>query len=141
MSQAEGLGVAGQVVFAGLRDDVEVLLRGADALVLSSRSEALPTVVIEAMATGLPVVATRVGGVPELVDPERSALLVPADDPAALRNAIERIVASDDLRRTLGARGREVAIERFRLERMCAQRDALFESLANGTHNPGKRPS
>jgi glycosyltransferase involved in cell wall biosynthesis len=131
-------GVGGRVVFAGLRDDVDVLLRAADALVLPSRSESLPTVVIEAMATGLPVVATRVGGVPELVEPERSALVVPPDDEGALRTALERVVESAPLRRALGARGREVAETRFRLERMCDERHALFTGLVGA---PSEHPA
>jgi glycosyltransferase involved in cell wall biosynthesis len=122
-------GVAGSVVFAGVRDEIEVVLRAADTLVLSSRSEALPTVVIEAMACALPVVATRVGGVPELVEPEKSAILVPPDDEAALRAALRRVADSPDLRRALGARGRETAVSRFRLERMCEERQSFFEEL------------
>ena len=124
-------GVDTQVVFAGLRDDVDVVLRGADALVLSSRTEALPTVILEAMATGLPVVATRVGGVPEIVEADRSALVVPHDDEAALRGAIERVAGSAELRRTLGTRGRAIVESRFRLERMCEEREALFEEIIN----------
>jgi glycosyltransferase involved in cell wall biosynthesis len=124
-------GVGAQVVFAGLRDEVNVLLRAADALVLSSRTEALPTVILEAMATGLPVVTTRVGGVPEIVEPDRSAVMVPPEDEGALRAAIERIADSPDLRRTMGARGRAIVEARFRLERMCEGREALFEEVLN----------
>lgn len=126
-------GVAAQVVFAGLRDDVDVLLRAADMLALSSRTEALPTVILEAMATGLPVVATRVGGVPELVEADRNALLVPANDEAALRAALERLTDAPELRRTMGARGRAIVETRFRLERMCEEREALFERILGGS--------
>lgn len=126
-------GIGAQVVFAGLRDDVDVVLRAADVLALSSRTEALPTVVIEAMATGLPVVATRVGGVPELVEPERSAILVPANDEDALRAALERVADAPQLRRTMGARGRAIVESRFRLERMCEERETLFERIMGGS--------
>lgn len=122
-------GVRTQVVFAGLRDDVNVVLRAADVLVLSSRTEALPTVILEAMATGLPVVATRVGGVPEIVEPERSAIVVPPDDEGALRSALERIAQAPDAGRSMGARGRAIVEARFRLERMCGEREALFEKI------------
>jgi len=122
-------GVGAQVVFTGLRDDVDVVLRAADVLALSSRTEALPTVILEAMATALPVVATRVGGVPELVESERSALLVSANDADALRAALERVVGSAELGRTMGTRGRAIVEERFRLERMCEEREALFERI------------
>jgi glycosyltransferase involved in cell wall biosynthesis len=124
-------GAGDRVAFAGLRDDVDVVLRAADALALSSRTEALPTVVLEAMATGLPVIATRVGGVPEIVEAERSAVVVPPDDESALRGAIERVMESADLRRALGARGREIVETRFDLERMCREREAFFEAVLN----------
>jgi glycosyltransferase involved in cell wall biosynthesis len=130
---AKELGVADQVVIAGLRDDVDVLLRAADVLALSSRTEALPTVILEAMATGLPVVATRVGGVPELVEPDRSATLVPPNDEAALRAALERLADAPDLRRSMGARGRAIVEARFKLERMVEAREALFEKIMGGS--------
>lgn len=130
---ARGQGIADQVVFAGLRDDVHAVLRAADVLVLSSRTEVLPTVVLEAMATGLPVVATRVGGVPEIVEHERSAILASPDDESSLQAALERVVASPELRRTLGARGRAIVETRFRLERMCAEREALFAKLLDSS--------
>ncbi len=134
-------GIADQVVWAGLRDDVDVVLRAADVFALSSRTEALPTVVLEAMATGLPVVATRVGGIPELVEPEKSALLVPPNDEPDLGAALEKLAASPEMRRAFGARGRAIVESRFRLERMCEEREAFFEkimgtsaaSVANGT--------
>jgi len=126
---ARELGVADRVQFAGLRADVDTLLRAADALVLSSRSEALPTVLLEAMATGLTVVATNVGGVSEIVEAERSGLLVAAEDVAALSSALTRLVADESLRTTMGARGREVVESRFRIETMCENRMAFFEGL------------
>ncbi|HKW15050.1 MAG TPA: glycosyltransferase [Candidatus Krumholzibacteria bacterium] len=130
---AKEQGVADQVVFAGLRDDVDVVLRAADVLALSSRTEALPTVILEAMATALPVVATRVGGVPELVEPDRTALLVPPNDEAALRTALERVADAPDLRRSMGARGRALVEARFKLERMVEAREALFEKVLGGS--------
>lgn len=126
---ARELGVIDGVRFVGLRADVDELLRAADALVLSSRSEALPTVLLEGMATGLPVVATNVGGVPEIVEANRSGLLVPAEDVAALGAALARVVTDEALRRTLGARGREVVESRFRIGTMVENRMAYFEEL------------
>lgn len=126
---AGDLGIAERVAFLGLRDDIDVLLRAADALVLASRSEALPMALLEAMAAGLPVVATRVGGVPEVVEPDRSGALVAPDDAGALGGAIERIVADADLRRAWGQRGRAIVENRFRIETMCEHRMSLFEEL------------
>lgn len=134
---ATELGIGARVLFAGLRDDVDVMLRAADLLVLPSHTEALPTVIIEAMASGLPVVATRVGGVPELVEPDRSALVVVPGDEAALRAAIDRVLADPALRAALGARGRAIAEERFRIEAMCAAREAVFQELGAGS--PSRR--
>jgi glycosyltransferase involved in cell wall biosynthesis len=128
-SLAEELGIAGRVVFTGMRDDVDAVLRAADALVLSSRTEAFPNVVLEAMATGLPVIATDVGSVREMVEHDASALVVPAENEGALGAAIERVADDAALRRAFGARGREIVEARFRIETMCAAREALFEEL------------
>ena len=126
---AKELRIGDRVSFLGIRADVDALLRAADALVLASRTEALPTVVLEAMATELPVIATRVGGVPEMVEPDRSGLVVPAEDVDALRSAIERALTDESLRRMLGRRGRAIVESRFRVETMCESRTALFEEL------------
>jgi len=126
---AESLGIGGRVVFTGVRDDVNVMFRAADALVLPSRTEAFPNVVLEAMATGLPVITTDVGSVREMVEDGRSALVVPREDEAALRAAIERMAADARLRSALGVRGRAIVDARFRIETMCAAREALFEEL------------
>jgi glycosyltransferase involved in cell wall biosynthesis len=85
-------GLADRVRLLGLRDDVTDLLAAADALVLSSTYEGLPNIVLEAMAAGRPVVATTVGGTPELVRPE-TGLLVPPGDPAALSAALAALAA------------------------------------------------
>ena len=83
-----GVGITAQLL--GELDDIPCLLAAADALVLPSKSEGLPLVVMEAMAASTPVVATAVGGVPELVEHDRTGLLVPAEDDAALAAAIGR---------------------------------------------------
>jgi len=128
-ARARELNIAGQVTFLGLRDDVHALLRIADALVLASRTEALPTVILEAMASGLPVVASNVGGVPEMVEPDRSGLLVAPENAAALSDALRCVVASEEVRRRLGERGRAIVQERFRIETMCENRMSYFEEL------------
>jgi glycosyltransferase involved in cell wall biosynthesis len=126
---AEESRIADRVVFTGMRDDVDTMLRAADVLVLSSRTEAFPNVVLEAMATGLPVVTTDVGSVREMAVHEASALIVPPEDESALGAAIERIAGDAALRGRLGARGREIVEARFRIEAMCAAREALFVEL------------
>jgi glycosyltransferase involved in cell wall biosynthesis len=95
------------VVFAGSRDDVPRLLTGLDIFALSSRQEGLPLALMEAMATGLPCLATSVGGIPEIVRDGVEGLLVPAGDPQALSSALRRLVADPGLRNRLGSAARE----------------------------------
>ena len=98
-------GLAARVHSLGFRPDVQRLLPAFDAFALASRREALSIAVIEAFAAQVPVVATRVGGVPEIVRHEDTGLLVPPEDPAALAHAITRLSTDADLRARLVASG------------------------------------
>jgi glycosyltransferase involved in cell wall biosynthesis len=109
------LGLAGTVQLLGERHDVSTLSAQADVFVLSSRSEGLPLAVIEAMAAGLPIVASAVGGISELVGP--AGLTVPAGDPAALAVSLGRLVDDAQLRRAYGAAARQRALAMFDLPR------------------------
>lgn len=109
------LGLEGRVRFAGERDDVPELLSRAAVFVLSSRSEGMPLSVLEAMAAGLPVVASRVGGIPEQVADGVTGLLVPVGDAERLAEALRRLLDDPELRRSLGSAGRTRAEERFDL--------------------------
>src|SRR5262249_6930231 len=93
-------------------------LAEADLFVLPSRSEAFPNSVIEAMAAGLPVIASAVGGLLELVDSGRTGLLVPPDDPAALARALEAVLAAPDSARAMGDGAREEISRRYSFDRM-----------------------
>lgn len=106
-AEADRLGVGGRVVFAGHRDDVPALLAGCDVFCLPSLAEGLPLVVLEAMAAGKPVVATAVGGVPELVVPGETGTLVQPGDVDALRRALAEVLADAEHARRLGKNGRE----------------------------------
>jgi glycosyltransferase involved in cell wall biosynthesis len=110
--EVDALGLAGRVRLAGERRDVPDLLADADVFVLSSRSEGHPVAILEAMAAGLPVVASRVGGVPEQVSHGETGLLVEPGDPDALAAALQLLATDPALRLRLGAAGRERA-ERF----------------------------
>ena len=110
------LGLEGAIVLAGGRDDVRDALARADVFVLSSTSEGLPLSILEAMAVGLPVVGSSVGGVPEAVEDGVTGLLVPPRDPVRLAAALERLLADPALRRRLGSNGRERVLQRFSLE-------------------------
>ena len=113
---AESKGVASRVRWAGYRTDVDTLLAGCDVFAHPSLSDAFPTVLLEAMAAGLPIVASNVGGIPEIVEPEQTGLLVPAGDAGALTAALRRILRDRDTARRMGDRARSVARERFSIE-------------------------
>ena len=102
---AAELGLASRVDFLGKRDDVDRLLPGLDLFILSSRYEGLPIALLEAMSAGVACVATRVGGIPEVLRHEQSGLLVDAGDPEGLAAALTRMGDDDVERRRLGARG------------------------------------
>lgn len=90
----------------GPRDDAGEVIAAADLVVVPSRSEGFPQVPLQAMAAGLPVVATRVGGTPEVVVDGQTGILVPPEDPTALADAIQRVLASPDVGRRWGRTGR-----------------------------------
>lgn len=120
----------GEVVrLIGPREDVPMLLSQAACLLLTSDYESCPYTVIEAMAAGVPVVATRVGGVPELVEDGVSGLLVEPGRPEQIAAAIGELLADPDRARELGSAGRRIAGERFSVERMVGETVALYDEL------------
>jgi glycosyltransferase involved in cell wall biosynthesis len=128
--QAEELGVGSQVTFLGVRRDIAALLAAADGFVLSSAWEGMPNVVMEALATATPVVATSVGGVPELVRPGESGLLVPPGDPGALSQAMRQLMSlSVEQRQLMGSSGRDHVTARYGLDAMADRWMALYGEL------------
>jgi glycosyltransferase involved in cell wall biosynthesis len=121
------LGLERSVQLAGERGDVPALLAGSDVFVLSSRSEGLPVSVLEAMAAELPVVASDVGGLAELVVDGESGILVPPGDPESLAEALRRLIGDRDLRRKLGAAARARAEASFDLETFQRAHVELYE--------------
>lgn len=112
-AQVARLGLADRVVFAGPRRDVARLLQASDLALLPSETEALPTSLIEAAACGRAAVATRVGGVPEVVEHGRTGLLVAPGDPGALADAVVTLLGDPGRREEMGRRARQLAEERF----------------------------
>ena len=100
-AQTERLGIADSVTYLGHREDMAEIYRSMTVLLMPSRSEGLPNVALEAMARGVPVVATSVGGVPEVVVHGRTGLLAPADDAPALAERLATVLANGEQRRRL----------------------------------------
>ena len=123
------LGIGSAVRLLGERTDVPELLAQADVFVLSTRSEGLPLSVLEAMAAGLPVIASNVGGIPELVVDGVSGVLVPPGDPGALAEAIERLLENPSLALRLGEAGRRRVAESFDLEAVREAHLALYRRM------------
>ena len=132
-SLAVARGVAHVVEFLGHREDIPALLGAADLFVLPSRSEAFPNGAIEAMAAGLPVIASAVGGLLDLIDDGRTGMLVPVDDQDALAVAIRKVIDNPALGYRLGAAAREDVTARFSFDRMVNAFENLYE---DGLHRP-----
>jgi glycosyltransferase involved in cell wall biosynthesis len=130
-SMRSDLGLDRSVQFLGVRRDVAQLLQLADVLALPSHPavETLPLSVLEAMAAGVPVVATRVGSVPELITDGHTGLLIDPGDPPALAGAIAEVLDDPARSRSMADRAREVVAGRYSVETMVEGYAALFESL------------
>ena len=129
----EELGVSGRVRLLGLRDDMGALYGACDALVLSSAWEGMPNVVLEAMASATPVVATAVGAVPEMVADGETGFVVPAGDHAGLAGAMARMMdMAPEERRAMGEAGRRVVRERHSVESVVDGWEELFVRLLEG---------
>jgi glycosyltransferase involved in cell wall biosynthesis len=143
-AEIHSLRLDGRVRLAGERDDVPALLAASDVFVLSSRSEGLPVSVLEAMAAELPVVASDVGGLRELVVDGETGILVPPGDAEALAAALGRLVEDRDLRRRLGAAGRARAETLFDLGAFRRAHVELYErelALAGAVAEPAVEPA
>lgn len=128
-SLAGSLGVANRIRWTGHRRDVSHCLPAFDLFVQPSLHEGLPNAVLEAMAAGLPVVATAVGGTPEVVVDGVTGILVPPRDPDALAEAIACLLRDPDLRCKMGQMGQERVAQSFTVERMVEQTERLYGRL------------
>jgi glycosyltransferase involved in cell wall biosynthesis len=130
--QLEALGIADQVAFTGAvpHPQVAEYYRGADVYVQPSFSEAFPIPVPEAMAAGLPVVASDVGGIPEAVVAGQTGLLVKPGDAAALAEALLRVLSDDGLRRAMGEAARQRALSLFSWDRIAQEMAGHYQALS-----------
>jgi len=127
--EVDRLSLASQVRFLGWQTDLRPIIRGWDIFAMPSLDEGLPVAIIEAMAEGLPVVATSVGGMPELVEEGLTGFLVPPSDVTALANRLRLLILNPTRANAMGAAGRQRANEHFSVDRMVQQVAGIYDSL------------
>jgi sugar transferase (PEP-CTERM/EpsH1 system associated) len=123
------LGLKQNVRFLGMRSDVPELLKLMDIFVLPSIFEGVSNTILEAMAMGLPVIATNVGGNPDLIEDGETGILVPKEDVSTLTTALERYIMDHTTMKRHGTAGRKRAIDKFGLHRMVAQYEDMYTFL------------
>ena len=119
----------------GQRDDIPRLLSAFDIFILTSLWEGLPNVIMEAMCARLPVVATDVGGVGELIIHGENGFLVAPDDACAMSDAVNRLIGDAELRREFGHAGRRTIEKRFSLDQMCEATSRMYDELLHRSYS------
>lgn len=127
--EASDLGIADNVKFMGFRDDIPSLLQAVDVFVLPSLSEGLPLSILEALSLQKPVVATNVGGIPEIVEDGTTGYLVPPRNPEALAEKILLLLRHPEIAANVGQAGRKKVEKDFGLEKMVREYQSLYEEL------------
>ncbi len=131
-AQVQRLGLESKIVFTGFRTDTSEVLPQLSVSVLPSLTEGMSNTLLESMAAGVPVVATRVGGNPEIVVDGHTGLLTPAQDPAALAEAISKLLANPVLARQMGAAGKDRIAKHFSVEQTIQQTQVLYNEMLEG---------
>ncbi|MEO7663982.1 MAG: glycosyltransferase [Candidatus Limnocylindrales bacterium] len=131
-SHVDGLGLSSSVVFTGRRDDVPAVTAALDVAVLPSYREAQGLTILEAMALSRPVVASNVGGIPEMIEDGITGLLVPPHNPTALATGILRLLRDHPLADTLGRAGHDMVHERFCVELMARAVETIYDEAVAG---------
>lgn len=122
-------GVEGSVVLLGARSDVPEILRRCDLYVSSSRTEGMSNALLEGLASGLPLVATRVGGAEDIVEDATNGRLLPPEDARTLAGALTDVLSDSVTRRSMGEASRRIALERFALDAIVQRYLALFDEI------------
>jgi len=135
------LNLTGQVHFVGWQRDLRLIFRNWDIFAVPSLDEGLPIAALEAMAAGLPIVATSVGGLPELVEDGRTGYLVPPSNVAALANSLRLLIVDPKRRQAMGIAGRRRAFEHFSVNRMVSEIAAIYDSLVPQSSPHASSPS
>jgi glycosyltransferase involved in cell wall biosynthesis len=128
--QVKHLHLERHVYLPGFRADVLALLKGFDVFVMSSETEGLGTSILDAMACAKPVIGTRAGGIPEVVDDGVTGFVIPTHDPKAMAKAIVRLLRDPDIAGRMGEAGLRRVRERFTVERMVAETRKVYERVA-----------
>jgi glycosyltransferase involved in cell wall biosynthesis len=128
-AQAKELVISDRMIFVGLRDDVINLLRSSEIYIQPSLSEGLSLALLEALAAGLPVVATKIPGFVSILDNEKTALLVPPANSGELAGAMERLIMDGGLRHRIAQSGRELVNERYSVAAMCQAYEHLIQEF------------
>ena len=133
-TQVRDLGLERSVIFTGRRDDVPEVTKSLDVAVLPSYREAQGLTILEAMALSRPVVASNVGGIPEMIEDGRTGLLVRPHDPTALADAILRLLRDHPLADTLARAGHDMVHDRFCVELMVRAVESIYDEALIGVH-------
>ena len=136
-AQVQELGIERSVIFTGRRDDVPEVTKSLDVAVLPSYREAQGLTILEAMALSRPVVASNVGGIPEMIEDGKTGLLVPPHDAVALGDAILRLLQDHPLADTLGRAGHDLVHDRFCVELMVRAVESIYDEAVIGAHQLG----
>ncbi|RKX25290.1 MAG: hypothetical protein DRP45_06265, partial [Candidatus Zixiibacteriota bacterium] len=131
-SRAKKLQVEEHIVFAGMLDNLDLLWAGADLMIHPSVEEPFGIAVLEGMRAGLPIIASRVGGIPEVTGEAEGAILVPSKNSDELTTAVCNLLTSNERMSELGAKGRQRFEESFTADKMCDRLETLFEDVVSG---------
>ena len=126
--RARDQGVGAHIHFLGYRNDIERLLRDIDLLVMPSKTEGFPLVLLEAMASGVPVVASNVGGIPEIVSDRNEGILVPPGDSMLLVDPVIEILKNSALREDMGIKAMKKVSQHFPLEKMLLELNDIYRA-------------
>jgi glycosyltransferase involved in cell wall biosynthesis len=129
LQEVETLGVGGHIIWAGYRTDVPELMSVIDLYVMASLDEMFPVAALEAMAARRPIVATDVGGIPECLTHEETALLVPPSDAHALADAIARLLVDRQLAGNLASKAHDLVREQFSVQSQATRIEAVFRRV------------
>jgi len=137
MERSRQYGLSQKIIFTGWREDVAQIAQAFELLALPSRNEAAGMILIEAQAAGVPVVATHVGGIPEIVCDGKTGILVSPEDPHALAAALEDLLLDEAKRRMMSHEAKKWVSERFEAKRMCAETEVLYKELYAAAQKKG----